>query len=180
MMGASRFLPSRIKAFCLAAVLAALLPGAGAARLAAAPAGSAKAVLARGNVPVRGLPFLGRNALAALWGSYSLRGQDESIVIEAWHCAEALIIPAGWAPVRCPGLPSGFRALAAPGGLPGLNPGSALWILEAPDYRLFIAFPSGWDRACAFAAVFAERFDWFRRNAAVPSDLSFPVVLDLP
>jgi len=145
----------------------------------AAKAGTA--LLIRGSARERGLPFLGQNALETLTGSYILAGDDGAPAeIDLWHCAEPLIIPAAWSPRSCPGLPAGFVLRAAPpaAALAGIPLGRALWVLEAASYRIFMSLPAEFGGACRFAAALGERFEWFRRYAAAPSDLSFPALLE--
>jgi hypothetical protein len=139
------------------------------------------ALLIRGSERVRGLPFLGQNALAALTGSYALRDGDGSIVeLDLWYCDEPLIIPADWVRRACPGLPAAFTLRAAPPGssLSGIREGYEAWALETDSYRLFVSLPAGFGAACRFAAALSERFDWFRRYATLPSDRSFPALLE--
>jgi hypothetical protein len=139
------------------------------------------ALLIRGSERVRGLPFLGQNALDALTGSYALRDADGSIMeLDLWYCAEPLIIPADWGRRACPGLPPAFALRAAPQApaLGGIRDGHEVLVLETESYRLFVSLPIGFGAACRFAAALSERFDWFRRYAALPSDLSFPALLE--
>jgi hypothetical protein len=135
----------------------------------------------RGSSRERGLPFLGQNALDTLTGIYALSpGDGAESRIDLWYCAEPLIVPAAWSPQSCPGLPAGFALKAAPPepALAGVREGHALWVLEAVSYRIFMGLPVGFADACRFSAALAERFDWFRRYAAMPSDFSFPAILE--
>jgi hypothetical protein len=74
----------------------------------------------------------------------------------------------------------GFRAPGGAAGpaLSGIRDGHEVLVLETESYRLFVSLPIGFGAACRFAAALSERFDWFRRYAALPSDLSFPALLE--
>ncbi|HAE23618.1 MAG TPA: hypothetical protein DCG47_15060 [Spirochaetaceae bacterium] len=139
------------------------------------------ALLIRGSERERGLPFLGQNALETLTGRYALSDENGgALELDVWYCAEALIIPASWSARACTGLPAGLTLRAAPPepALGGVAKGRVLWVLEASSYRIFISLPDGFADSCRFAAALGERFDWFRRYAALPSDLSFPALLE--
>lgn len=133
-----------------------------------------RAVLARGSAPVRGVPPLGRNALAALYGAYSLPA-SAGLTAEVWYTAEALALGAAWTPVACRGLPGGWLAYES---RPKAD-GPTAWALKAGEYWLFIRFPAGYAAPCAFAAALADRFDWFRRYGVSAADLAFPALLEL-
>lgn len=151
---------------------------------AALAAGERRAFLARGSAPVRGVPPLGRNALAALYGTYSLPITPEAApeaatgtarMAEVWYTAEPVALGAAWTLVSCRGLPAGWLAYES-----RLNAdGSPSWALKAAEYWLFIRFPAGYAAPCAFAAALADRFDWFRRYAGSAAELAFPALLEL-
>lgn len=149
---------------------------------AAADGGARRAVLARGSAAVRGVPPLGRNAMAALYGAYSLpspattaAGEPGDPSAEVWYTAEPVALGASWALVACRGLPSGW--LAYESRPKGDDPPA--WALKAAEYWLFVRFPAGYAAPCAFAAALADRFDWFRRYGGSAAELAFPALLDL-
>lgn len=155
--------------------------------------GARRAVLVRGSAPVRGVPPLGRNALAALYGAYTLPGPAASAgeaagvtsagpgstnaapTAEVWHTAEPVALGASWTLVPCRGLPTGWQAYES---RPKAD-GPPTWALEAAEYWLFVRFPAGYASPCAFAAALADRFDWFRRYGGSAADLAFPALLEL-
>jgi hypothetical protein len=161
----------------------ALVP-AGATAPATATVDARRAVLARGSAPVRGVPPLGRNALAALYGAYSLPGQATTAdgaaataasMAEVWYTAEPVALSASWAIVACRGLPSGWLSYES---RPRAD-GPPTWALKAAEYWLFVRFPAGYAAPCAFAAALADRFDWFRRYGSSVADLAFPALFEL-
>lgn len=143
-----------------------------------------RAVLVRGSAPVRGVPPLGRNALAALYGAYSLPGQATAVdgaaasavmTAEVWYTAEPVALGASWAIVACRGLPSGWLSYES---RPKAD-GPPTWALQAAEYWLFVRFSAPYAAPCAFAAALADRFDWFRRYGGSEADLAFPALLEL-
>ncbi|TFG84096.1 MAG: hypothetical protein E4H20_04085 [Spirochaetales bacterium] len=68
-----------------------------------------KAILVRGSASVKGLPFLGQNAIPALTGVYALPAADGKTTFEVpvWYSAEPVLLPAGWVTIAFPGLPAG-------------------------------------------------------------------------
>lgn len=178
-------------------------PGQGPAAPDSGPApptgGERRAILVRGSAPVRGVPPLGRNALAALYGAYSLPGQvmtapaaasageaagvtsagpdssNAALTAEVWFTAEPVALGAAWTLVSCRGLPGGWLAYES---RPKAD-GPPAWALKAAEYWLFIRFSAGRAGPCAFAAALADRFDWFRRYGGSAADLAFPALLEL-
>lgn len=154
---------------------------AGAPAPATATVDARRAVLVRGSAPVRGVPPLGRNALAALYGAYSLPGQATTAAgaaastAEVWYTAEPVALSASWTLVPCRGLPTGWQAYES---RPKAD-GPPTWALKAAEYWLFVRFPAAYAAPCAFAAALADRFDWFRRYGGSAADLAFPALLEL-
>lgn len=143
-----------------------------------------KAILVRGSASVKGLPFLGQNAIPALTGVYALPAADGKTTFEVpvWYSAEPVLLPAGWVTIAFPGLPAGHSVSGSPPGQPpsGLPPEiETLLAVDAGSYRLFIGLPRGTEVSTRFVAVLSERFAWFRQHAMNPADISFPAVLEI-
>lgn len=159
----------------------ALVP-AGAPAPATSTVDARRAVLARGSAPVRGVPPLGRNALAALYGAYSLpsaaatdAAAAAALTAEVWYTAEPVALSASWTLVACRGLPSGWLSYESR----PREEGPPTWALKAAEYWLFVRFPAAYATPCAFAAALADRFDWFRRYGGSAADLAYPALLEL-
>jgi hypothetical protein len=136
---------------------------------------TAQAILERGPVAVRGLPFLPPNVLEAYKAEY-LAGPSR---IEVYFTREPLVLPAAWRKVRC-----GQEALlrvedadsptfchAEPG-----DGGPA----HAYAYVLFLSFETEDFPWCAWTQVFLQSLRSLLSFGQGPADVPFPAVLDYP
>ncbi len=135
------------------------------AHLADAQAG--QAILERGPVAVRGLPFLPPNLLEADRAEY-LAGQS---LIEVYFTREPLVLPAGWRKERC-----GQEPLLRVEGEERpvfcyVEPGEG-------GYALFLAFESRDFPWCAWTQAFLQRLRSLLGFSQGPAEAPFPAVLD--
>jgi len=147
---------------CLAAVPA----GAQAAR-AQQPGSTAQAILERGPLAARGIPFFPPNVLAAYRGEY-LAGTSR---IEVYFTREALVLPAGWRKALC-----GQEALLRLDGEESFSfchvePGEA-------GYAVFLSFESESFPWCAWTEAFLRRLRYLQAFSQGPADVPFPAILE--
>jgi hypothetical protein len=154
----------------------AIAAGTAGAQAAAAPA-ARRALLVRGAVPARGLPFFPPNAISCLSGAYSLAsdpgklpGGEKAREVGVWYTREALVLTAAWK--KAPAFGAGAMSLARDRAL--------VLVLKDPRYYLLFDFPQALDEATmgAFALAFGRKFQAFLENAATEAELSFPAFVD--
>jgi hypothetical protein len=125
-----------------------------------------RAILARGPIPVNGIPYFPPNALPALEGEYRFR----EATVDVFFTREILYFPAAWSKARYGEasvfeLKSGGRVVVA--------------YRDASGYYLILDFPPNAAWASRFLAAFRSRFEFFRRSAKTEADLSFPAVVEV-
>ncbi len=149
--------------------------------LCAAAATSAEAewaLLTRGVQPVKGVPGFGTNAIPALYGEYRLDSLAEPVAV--WATREGLYFdPRIWKGRRAGGLAVRSRAAGTEDAFPA--PRTLIAAESAADWTVVAAFPGdteGNAEVDRFMRAFAERFARFALSAKLPTDVSFPAVLD--
>ncbi len=149
----------------------------------AAGTGLARAVLARGPEPQRGLPFFSPNAIPALRAEYLIvpaasTPTDAAGAVEAgrrdplvrvWFTRAAVVLGKAWVAVEAGD--RGARLLARPEGRP------VLAILDG-RYSLFFELPEDGPAPRAFAAALDRRFAVFFESAPSDAELSLPAFVD--
>ncbi|HSV55578.1 MAG TPA: hypothetical protein VLH39_00530 [Magnetospirillaceae bacterium] len=133
----------------------------------------ARAVLVRGTIPVRGVPFLPVNAIPALYGEYRW-GQAE---VRVWVVREELFLPREWSeiPVRAPAGVSA-RGYARPA-----DPSDGGWrafAVRTPELWIVVGFPEAVRETRFFLEVLVGRILFFFDRAGSFTDLSLPAVLE--
>jgi hypothetical protein len=131
---------------------------------------TAQAILERGPIPVRGIPFLPPNLLAAARGEY-LAGQDRQDKIEAYFTREPLVLPAGWRRVPC-----GQEALLRLEG----EERPTFCCLEPGDggYALFLSFEGEAFPWCSWTQAFLQSLRSLLSFSQGTGEVPFPAVLD--
>ena len=155
-----------IAALAVLLCLAALPAGAQAAQAPrAGPRG--QAILERGPVAARGIPFFPPNLLAVYRGDY-LAGESR---IEVYFTREALVLPAGWRKALC-----GQQALLRLDGEERLT----FCYVEPGDggYALFLSFESVSFPWCAWTEAFLQRLRYLLAFSQGPEEVPFPAILD--
>jgi hypothetical protein len=163
------------KTACLAALLLALslqaFPQAAAGRGGPAAAKPQPARLESGPESVKGLPFFGQNAIAALAGRYSV-GEDP---VRVYCCRGEVFFGPEWSPLPASdsaGLPAGLRCLVRD------REANPVLALRAARYTLFIELPRYSQALLRFSFAFADKFAPFFSNADTDAELSFPAFID--
>lgn len=126
-----------------------------------------QAILERGPVAVRGLPFFPPNVLEADRAEY-LAGES---LIEVYFTREPLVLPAGWRRERC-----GQESLLRVEGEERpvfcyVQPGEG-------GYALFLSFDSEGFPWCAWTQAFLQRLRSLLAFSQGPAETPFPAVLD--
>jgi len=121
------------------------------------------AVLSSGPEAVRGIPFLGPNALAAKRGEYSFRDTR----VRVYFTEEAILLPPGWETVAC----SGREYLSAP-----YDGGRVYYLQSSRGWSIFVFFQNPEAPACGFLEPFFSRLNYFLGISPV---FSFPAVLEV-
>jgi len=151
------------RAGALSAALAILLS------LAAGTAGAqgGQAILERGPIAVRGIPFFPPNVLEADWGEY-LTGQFR---IEVYFTREPLALPGGWRKAPC-----GRETLLR---LDGEEKPTFCYV-EPGDggYALFLSFESEAFAWCAWTQAFLPRLRSLLNFSQDPAEVPFPAILE--
>ena len=147
---------------CLAAV-----PAGAQAAQAPRPRPTAQAILERGPLASRGIPFFPPNVLAAYRGEY-LAGTSR---IEVYFTREALVLPAGWRKALCR-----QEALLRLEGEENLTfcyvePGET-------GYTVFLSFESDSFPWCAWTEAFLRRLRYLLAFSQGPEDVAFPAILE--
>jgi hypothetical protein len=154
---------------------------AAAAKAAAAPA----AILLKGAIAERGLPFFGPNAIRALYGEYllgeraqdaasavgaaeSAPGKDDPRLVRLWYTRESVVLSSAWKASSAYG--AGSRVLDRPEG-PAVH-------LKGEGYSLFLELRSESPEARSFAPALNRKFAVFFRNASSDAELSFPSTVE--
>jgi hypothetical protein len=156
-----------------------------AAEAAEARAETPAAVLLKGAISARGLPFFGPNAIGALYGEYLLgmrardaasavaaaggaAASDKARLVSVWYTRESVVLSAAWKSSASYG--PGARVLARPEG-PAL-------FLKGEGYSLFLELAAESPEARSFAQALNRKFAVFFRNAPSDAELSFPSVVE--
>lgn len=137
--------------------------------LAGAPAGaqSGQAILVRGPLAARGIPFFPPNVLGAHRGEY----QAGDWRIEVYFTREPLVLPAGWRKAPC-----GQEALLR---LEGEERPTFCYLEPAEAaYAVFLSFDSGSFPWCAWTQAFLQRLRSLLAFSQGPAETPFPAVLD--
>ncbi|NLJ47043.1 MAG: hypothetical protein GX430_10835 [Treponema sp.] len=144
-----------------------------ASQAAASQTTSARAVLVRGTLPVRGIPYLPANSLPALYGEY----RPSAGLIRVWVIREELYLPPEWAelPFRSPA-GTRTRAYSRPVET-GEGPGTA-YALRDSSYWILAEVPPPAGDSMPFLEALVGRLAYFAAQAKSPSDLSLPAVLE--
>ncbi len=144
----------------------------------AAPAATEWALLVRGSLPVKGIPGFGANAIPALYGEYRVASLSEPVAV--WATREGLYLdPRIWKGRRAGGLAAYERASSEEDAFPVLR--TLIAAESAADWTVVVAFPGDAERNAEidrFMRRFVDRFNRFALSAKLPSDVSFPAVLD--
>jgi hypothetical protein len=137
--------------------------------LAGAPAGaqSGQAVLLRGPLAARGIPFFPPNVLEAYRGEY----QAGDWRIEVYFTREPLVLPAGWRRASC-GQEAILRLES--------EEKPTFCCLEPAEgaYAVFFSFESGTFPWCAWTQAFLQRLRSLLAFSQVGAEVPFPAVLD--
>jgi hypothetical protein len=147
---------------CLAAV-----PAGAQATRPPEPGPTAQAILERGPLASRGIPFFPPNVLAVYRGEY-LAGTSR---IEVYFTREALLLPAGWRKALCR-----QEALLRLDGEENLTfcyaePGET-------GYTVFLSFESEAFPWCAWTEAFLRRLRSLLAFSQGPADVAFPAILE--
>jgi hypothetical protein len=137
--------------------------------LAGGPAGaqSGQAVLLRGPLAARGIPFFPPNVLEAYRAEY----QAGDWRIEVYFTREPLVLPAGWRKARC-----GQEAILR---LEGEEKPTFCYLEPAEGaYAVFLAFESGTLPWCAWTQAFLQRLRSLLAFSQGGAEIPFPAVLD--
>jgi hypothetical protein len=158
---------------------------------AAAAAGTAQpvsrapaAVLLKGTISARGLPFFAPNAIGVLYGEYLLgaaardaasavaagegSAMDKDRRVSVWYTRESVVLSSAWKPVSP--ADAGPRVLARPEG--------PVLYLKGEGYALFLELRADTAEARSFAQALNRKFSVFFRNASSDAELSFPSVVE--
>jgi hypothetical protein len=146
---------------------------------------SGRAILIRGPLIFRGLPFFAPNALPGLSGEYLLSlpapeptsqgssgasASPQTLRLRVWYTREPLYFDAGWTR----GALGRYTIYTSRRGAAG-----APVIAFALDrYELFVELPADSAALRRFAAALEDRFALFFAEAATDADLSFPSFVD--
>jgi hypothetical protein len=134
----------------------------------------AQAILERGPVAVRGLPFFPPNVLEAAKGQYVV--EEDRVVkarIEVYFTREPLVFPAGWRRERC-GAESVLR-------VEGEDRPTYCFVESGEDgnaFALFLSFDSEDFPWCAWTQAFLPRLRSLLSFSQGPTDAPFPAVLE--
>jgi hypothetical protein len=126
------------------------------------------AILQRGPLPVKGIPFLPPNVLPAFQGDYSLGGRRISVLFSS----EALVLPREWKSLPCGPL----RLAEVPE-----DDGRTFCLVEGAEEPLFLFFsfqsPGGdW---CKFIEAFRAGFLYLRSFQSGGLEVPFPAMLEI-
>jgi hypothetical protein len=145
------------------AVLAILLLLAGST----AGAQSGQAVLLRGPLAARGIPFFPPNVLEAWRGEY----QAGNARIEVYFTREALVLPAGWRKAPC-----GQEALLR---LEGEEKPTFCYLQPAEGaYAVFLSFEAEAFPWCGWTQAFLQRLRSLLAFSQGEAETPFPAILD--
>ena len=130
-----------------------------------------EAILQRGPVAVRSLPFFPPNALRAYQGEYRVPRQSGDWRVVVYFTRESLVLPAAWREVRCGQSP--LRRVTSEEGftLCHAEPGEAGWFV-------FLTFESEDFHWCGWTESFLARFRYLLPFARGESEVPFPAVLE--
>ena len=129
------------------------------------------ALLERGPLAVKGIPFLPPNSLPAFWAEYRVAGD----FAEVWYTRQPLVLPAAWPKLRC-----GAWSLLLVTVDAGLAVCYAGPLQEGePAVYLFFSLASGDPAAgCGWVEAFLQRFRYLLAFAASGTEIPFPAVLE--
>ena len=129
------------------------------------------ALLERGPLTVKGIPFLPSNVLPAYWAEYRVAGDPA----EVWYTRQPLVLPAAWPKLRC----GAFSLLLVPVDA-GLVVCFAGPLQEGePAVYLFFSYASGEPASwCGWVEAFLQRFRYLLAFAASGTEVPFPAVLE--
>lgn len=156
-----------------------------------------RAILVRGSESIKGLPNFGRNSFSAVYGEYRLdrvsgapaAGSGTDAALRVWMTDVALFVsPSAWTATRIAGRPA-FSAVPAQG---SETAAARLLLFERPFvaegqgaeprlWSVFVAVPAVSPENAAyerFVGPFLDRLSYFLSNARVPTDASFPAVVE--
>jgi len=126
-------------------------------------AGSTPAILERGPLPGKGIPFLEKNAIQHFYGEYTYDG----LPIRIWYTREPLLAP-GAKPFSCRKLP-----------LVTLAEGETLALLFSNEKEFMIfQFEKGFSRPCDFISAFLSRLAYFQGITEEGDDVPFPAIIE--
>jgi hypothetical protein len=158
-------------------------PGAGFPPAAASPAvRERRALLVRGNGPVKGLPGFAENAFSALYGQYRLELSGETgedLGFELWASREPLYLSgSSWEPGQAGEGYTLFRQVWEEEALFAVLPeAGGFWtlIFRFPEKTLDALEPAGFNR---IIEAWLARFFYFSFLAEGPGDMSLPAVVN--
>mgnify|MGYP000867928791 CR=1 FL=1 len=137
--------------------------------LSAQSAGTATAiaVLQRGPLPRKSIPWIGPNALSCYFGEY--RVGDEMISL---YAVREFVPSSSWAAYSCGRRLSLLRIESGEGLL--------LFCQISGGFSFFFLFPSGFADPCAFIEPFLSRFTYFAGASRSDFDqVSFPAIFEI-
>ncbi len=154
-------------------VLAAAVCAAGLSLSASAQSSSARAILVRGTLQVRGVPHLPANAVPALYGEYRL----DAAPVRVWVVREELFLTPEWEeiPFRSP---QGTRIRAYSRTVGTREATGTAFALRDSAYWILAEAPAALSNPAAFLETLAARLAYFAAQAKSPGDLSLPAVLE--
>lgn len=129
--------------------------------------GTVLAVLERGPLLKKVIPFIGPNTLSYYYGEYRLEQEKKA---EIYYITEMVPL-SSWTPYSCGGL--AFLEVPYPGA-------RVLYYSREEGEGIFFLFPGGMDNPCRFINPFLERYTYFRSLARLGGQVTFPAVFEIP
>ena len=150
-----------------AAALGVLLLCAAAAAAAGQSGQPGQAILQRGPLPARGIPFFPPNLLPAFRGEYL--AEEGRVVV--YFTREQVVLPSGWRGVRCAQTPL-VRVVN--------EEDFTLCFVESAEagYVLFFSFQSESFPWCAWTEAFLQRFRYLLAFTQSSSEVPFPAIFE--
>ena len=133
----------------------------------------ARAVLVRGTIPVRGVPYLSPNSIPALYGEYRL----DAGLVRVWVIREEVFLTPEWGeiPFRSP---QGARIRAYSRLVRTAEVSGTAYALRDSAYWILAEVPAALPNPAALLEVFAARLSYFVAQAKSTGDLSLPALLE--
>ncbi|MDA8426524.1 MAG: hypothetical protein M0Z80_10360, partial [Treponema sp.] len=145
-----------------------------------------RAMLVRGPLAFRGLPFFAPNALPGLSGVYALAAPavpgpagaasgdggpaSRTLPARVWFTRQQLYFGAGWTR----GASGRYTVYSSTGGASG----TVVLAFSTARYELLVELPRDDAGLRRFASALADSFELFFSEAATDADISFPAFVD--